>query len=121
MEAKELRISNLANVSLKSGNGRTLIKEINYTDLEKISTETGSYIYEPIPITEEWLIKAGFEKRDSEFIKGKIYESGKITVGFFKEGIETYFGPQEIFNIEHLHQLQNLYHSLTSQELTILP
>ena len=73
---------------------------------------------EPIPLTEEWLLKFGFNKR-------KIYfELGKLAISL--NGIEydngrTYFNSWTILEKqpEYVHQLQNLYFALTNEELII--
>jgi hypothetical protein len=77
----------------------------------------------PIPLTEEWLLKFGFEKRD-----GKYYLSRYL----IKEGISQFFDNGMSFrittsntesthaaSIKSVHQLQNLYFALTNTELTI--
>ena len=72
---------------------------------------------EPIPLTEEWLSKFGFEnafadKWDGmewmpcEFINGKLYYTPDMHHHASK-------------GIENVHQLQNLYFALTGEELTI--
>lgn len=76
--------------------------------------------YSGIPLTEEWLLRMGFKefhKRDWD-IGGQ--GNGQILT------ITTYFGKPivlihggEVINIEHVHQLQNLYFALTGEELEI--
>lgn len=76
----------------------------------------------PIPLTEEWLLKFGFKGRVDfkwiytgdkfgvHFIDGKMYGAIKdISNVFYRTSIE----------LIHVHQLQNLYHSLTNKELEI--
>ncbi len=76
----------------------------------------------PIPLTEEWLVKFGF-KRDStlygETRKLGCFNIGKLTNGYFIEGgVDS---NKTSINIQYVHQLQNLYFSLTNEELTINP
>lgn len=74
--------------------------------------------FKPIPITEEWLIKFGFYKSgDNCYRKGKLkYTTNQIEKG--KTGYGSYFMfGMEVININYIHQLQNLYHSLTGEEL----
>jgi hypothetical protein len=70
-------------------------------------------VVKPIPITEEWLLKLGFEFDDS------VYEAFKDE--FF---LDRYPNSKEIkfsgFVIKHVHQLQNVYHALTGKELEII-
>jgi len=69
----------------------------------------------PIPLSEEWLIRAGFEKySDKEFY---IYTSKENEVRFYKSDSDwnlAYF----ITETRYVHQLQNLYFWLTGEELT---
>ena len=68
-----------------------------------------------IPLSEEWLIRAGFEKySDKEFY---IYTSKENEVRFYKSDSDwnlAYF----ITETRYVHQLQNLYFWLTGEELT---
>ena len=70
--------------------------------------------YEPIPLTEEWLLKFGFKSKsygygDSEW---KQWNNGKITLNGFRETLSG-------VDCEYIHQLQNLYFALTGEELEI--
>lgn len=83
---------------------------------------------QPIPITEEWLVKLGFLKdneRDSFYID---IEDGfhRFDLMWFNNGVflksrynEENLGVQKIPYVQYLHQLQNLYFALTNEELTI--
>jgi hypothetical protein len=77
---------------------------------------------EPIPLTEEWLLKFGFEIDDSEWFKDddeivyqKTYKDYSICVS--NKGV-VYNGVYSQ-KIKHVHSLQNLYFALTGEELTI--
>jgi hypothetical protein len=73
---------------------------------------------EPIPLTEEMLLKCGFVK-DITSIKLSCnninlnirYDSNSIRIGF-----GDYY---RLKHIKYLHQLQNLYFALTNEELQI--
>ena len=114
MNANELRIGNLVYKSLKSGQGRTVINPIGCQDIVRIFEDIGSFNYAPIPITEDILLKCGFEY---DFISynlhfGIDWHNGVLR---FSQGKgKTIFLP-----CTHLHQLQNLYFALTQKELTI--
>ena len=109
MDAKELRIGN----------------NIEYcgTDFIVISemiglAEEDNNIFEPIPLTEEWLFKFGFQIDDKD--ECYIYDTVHL-VSLYK-GING--GYQRIINgyndgveLNHVHQLQNLYFALTGEEL----
>ena len=121
MQASELRIGNFVIKSLKSGNGRKIEAEIGHADIARIFEGTGSFNYEPIPITEEWLVRFGFEDDGPEWyflkVKDKLTSIG-YSYSIKREVIE--FCDIEI-TIEYVHQLQNLYFALTGTELTIKP
>lgn len=78
--------------------------------------ETGLPVFNPIPLTEEWLIKFGFEWNHGDWIINDV----RISECEENEG-ETVFKIQLSHSIEkqieHVHQLQNLYFSLTNEEL----
>lgn len=116
MQASELKIGNY--IYLKSKNR---IYEIS-TGYE-IDIGTDSEDFEPIPLTEEILLKCGFEKddiRDQDYyewyqkefpIIGVLCQSSDKTY-LFDENTDT-------LRIYYLHQLQNLTFALTGQELSI--
>lgn len=69
----------------------------------------------PIPLTEEWLLKFGFEKYEDipwTYIKGpiKINAGNHFTIFVFDRSINQDCIPK-------IHQLQNLYFALTGEEL----
>ena len=121
LTAEELRIGNYVLKSLKSGQGRKIIDKIGVQDLIRIREDIGCFNYECIPLTEEILLKCGFDFgiKLQDFVKGK-YQFVEIinTIdGYFSEEGILYYGL--ITKIKHLHQLQNLYFALTNQELKI--
>ena len=83
--------------------------------------------YEPIPLTQEILLKCGFEDEDGGFgrwlrldydIHNKnrhmLYKVGVERVEMCSRGVTTADAP-----LKHLHQLQNLYFALTRKELNV--
>ena len=84
---------------------------------------------EPIPLTEDWLLKMGFKKAsDNCYIKTYPNNCDFILFDWltpiavsngFKEGDYYYFFHRTAHTIRYVHQLQNLYFSLTGNELTI--
>lgn len=140
MKANELRIGNLIRFS-EDGTIFTIDsieekglsvqneKEIAWIDLEE---------FEPIPITEEWLLEVGFQIKDQLSVhKTKIYYISGIDVdyclyfadfrqdfGFYIEYTDSPFDKDLgvlypiTFGIKYVHQLQNLYFALTGEELT---
>ena len=75
--------------------------------------------FEPIPLTEEWLLRFGFELD----IEDDGYQKGKYKVSVSDEGclFFIYMGyyPEEIAEFKYVHQLQNLYFALTGKELIL--
>ena len=110
MKIQELRIGNYVNYF---GHPIT-IKEVEI-----------NVNFKAIPITEEWLLKFGFEKckmPDMYEIKPNIngcecfsfhsdYNSVTISDGFGNDYL--------VKNIQYIHQLQNLFYSITQKELQI--
>lgn len=131
MNAKELRIGNLINVG-----GCTIDTYQIYTPcvvnigmLKQIQEENKEQpdailsVWQPIPLTEEWMLKFGFEKYDD----GGELKGNDCFYGIKKTGIVIGLTPK--FNlsgykpakrIEYVHQLQNLYFALTGTELEII-
>jgi hypothetical protein len=82
--------------------------------------ESGLSHIEPIPLTEEWLLKLGLNKiaiwTFSLHLVGNlelIYYSGEKG---WSIGLKNY---SDFSNLKYVHQLQNLYFALTRKELTI--
>jgi hypothetical protein len=77
--------------------------------------------YNPIPITEEWLLKLGFVinriTKEENNIWRKNFEDGFFEL---EQIISFYFGsPLYAVDIKYVHQLQNLYIAITGEELEI--
>ena len=72
--------------------------------------------YEPIPLTEEWLVKFGFEKHGDWYCKPNYFEDLNVSLVHRKT---THGSADEITvkHPEHIHSLQNLYFALTGEEL----
>jgi len=77
----------------------------------------------PIPLTEEWLLKFGFQEIDKSIYRLEdVLTYGRITF-FANQGMLCELGQSSGYklgepDIKHVHQLQNLYFSLTGEELT---
>jgi len=93
--------------------------------------------YKPITLTEEWLLKFGFEISENAGIGGRYYEKNIDTfsikysiynridynaIYFILEGdgYYDYKGELDLKNsVQYVHQLQNVYFALTQTELTL--
>jgi hypothetical protein len=79
----------------------------------------------PIPLTEEWLVKFGFERSTKTFTDSaysvtfrRAKDGGWAIYDTSTDEGTNYLTPNLGF-CEHVHQLQNLYFALTGEELTI--
>jgi hypothetical protein len=123
MKESELRIGNLI-----FDNHREIVVDVDINILRSI-TNNNPCLYKPIPLTEEWLLKFGFEKLNTKMSDCFVFQKGLWRVAI-KDNIEkTYewvlwherISPPTwcLSRFEYLHQLQNLYFSLTGEELTV--
>lgn len=137
MKSTELRIGNIIKIK------NPILKDLIDEGFQKIYTDRTTVIYvgydylgviidnseveimlqdvEPIPLTEEWLLKFGFEKKPMYgkhnryfFIKNKLYYCQHDFYSFVYSN-----NSLEIKEPKYVHQLQNLYFALTGEELTL--
>ena len=71
--------------------------------------------FEPIPLTEEWLLKFGFVK----FIELQVYQLQGFEIAFEKGFFWYMLDTRGEIQVTYLHDLQNLYFAITKTELTI--
>ena len=139
IKANELRLGNLV---LFNGKQKKITpNDITYQEywLNRKGTNTNKpeETIQPIPLTEDWLLKFGFElnesieEDDDNFHYKALWLSipNKYTFEMSKfigddnrvredeKNIE--LGDNPLPHIKHVHQLQNLYFALTGEELTI--
>ena len=118
IEAKELRIGNLVNY-IYSQLDFSIISGLTY-EVPHIDEITGfEPLYdelEPIPITEEWLLKFGVKNGYLGPIR-RVYGLVNGSENDFELCFE--IGRLDFRTIKYVHQLQNLYFALTGQELTL--
>jgi hypothetical protein len=125
MEASELRIGNLVYVSDNETN--IIFKEITPINIHNLMHLTGwdkspiDIEFEPIPLTEEWLIKFGFTEEYRSKMHSTFYTEN-LSYYFWYENKRQYasFKGTDIV-CQYVHQLQNLYFALTGEELTLKP
>lgn len=128
MKAEELRIGNF--IGRRYG-ARLLENECDILDLKEILKKTSTVEFYPIPLTEEWLVKFGFEVvSDRQDMNRKWYKTFELKtpvlsisyyydINFWCFDYEIGYGNNEV-ELKHVHQLQNLYHSLVGKELAIV-
>lgn len=101
-----------------------LIHREDDKDLQNIHTKD----LNPIPLTEEILLKAGFEKKVTECKDFRVdithYQKDKHYVYLIPDGFEfeyeTGHGRVNLCKVKkYVHELQNLYFALTGEELKI--
>ena len=116
MKASDLRIGNLVYNVLKEV---ITVDSIRDAGVNGYSIET----IKPIPLTEEWLLKFGFDKYRTD--KAINYKKGLLRFTFANKGVfkgKNFLMIANIINyknINHVHQLQNLYFALTGEELKL--
>jgi hypothetical protein len=116
MKASELRLNNYV-----LEDGQVVLLSTNY-DLFKCLINVDRGIgFEPIPLTEEWLLKFGFEinrqtKEENNvwrcYSEEGFFEVEQIGTSFFLDDNHCY-GTK----IDYVHQLQNLFFALVKEEL----
>lgn len=137
MKASELRIGNLVDCPkpdfgteyggpLLNSFAKRKIRPLQLFDLSFIEEEE----YKPVPITKEWLIRFGFAEKaiagcDPTYFWIEEQESGQqfeldwdnvagIDLSYDGSNFSLWFP-----HIKYVHQLQNMYFSLTGKELTL--
>ena len=106
IKASELRLGNLV-YELTSGQFR----EVSQWDYEADSFD----LLEPIPLTEEWLLKFGFK----QWKDCKRWSSKTVLIYTNRTELFYYGKARTRICIEYVHQLQNLCFVLAGEELTL--
>lgn len=120
MKANELRIGNLVFLSWE--------KEPEYKGYRRYEfsfdlIHSVKHLH-PIPLTEEWLLKFGFQARYTIGHSAQYYiNENPVTHDWmlsilWLEGDDCPFYKNGHHKIKYVHQLQNLYFALTGEELT---
>lgn len=130
MKLEELRIGNYLEIDEDTGyfGQQCEIKSINGYDNEisvdcntfglRLRTDFGLNDLKPIPLTEEWLLRFGFEKCR---FRNTVYENKSIILDSRKCGYLLCDNSIENLQyIQYVHQLQNLYFALTGEELKLI-
>ncbi len=122
IKARELRIDNLVEHEGEFYKIHSIAKV--FPTLDTIRFGIGVIDWNninPIPLTEEWLLKMGFDLQyKSEMHSTYEIMNGKFTYYFWyndKRHYLSFLGINVVCN--YVHTLQNIIHSLTGEELTI--
>jgi hypothetical protein len=123
MKVEELRIGNL----LRDKVTKTELRVIKLTDQDIVTYVIDRSMFplqdgwgaEPIPLTEEWKLKFGFEKTEWDNFNSYrlIIGNNDYTIVLYSDG-NCEVGDIITCKIEYVHQLQNLYFALKGEELT---
>ena len=142
MNANEFRIGNLVIDNLTKEilvccgthcdtNGTNTKIDFSVINREKYHLPNG-WEAEPIAITEEWLLKFGFEKEKRNRFYS-YYLNNDDENEYSRQRIDYWFGEDNFcaaelcragvcfkrVKLKYVHQIQNLYFALTNEELTI--
>ena len=120
IKASELRIGNYLNVRLRTFSEfkKEKITASGIMDIHS-NKDKSSIEYQPIPLTEEILLKCGWVQEKSKYTS-KLGNSMFLLLDVFYDGEDFYLeclGVRK--HLTSLHYLQNLVHSLTNKELEI--
>jgi hypothetical protein len=127
MKASELRIGNYIKLMFNYEDYET----IQVTSDELVDVDKKRADYEPLPLTEDWLLKFGFEnidKGDNDYITYsdsnhdyylQIDVRRKDSKYTILDNTNYELISFSMVDIVYVHQLQNLYFALTGEELTI--
>lgn len=130
MKTQDLRIGNWINFPFHNEDvqiiGLPLLQNLKQgIQVKTLGTELCEPLekqFSPIPLTEEWLVRFGFEKRepDDDYNYWGILNF-TVLYGRTMDRDFSFFlnGYHNDCNIQYVHQLQNLYFALTGEELTL--
>lgn len=141
MKANELMIGDYIMTPLQKGTVIGKIEEIDTSfdapDVCHITCDVGGCRagfmlddnrgVKPIPITEELLLKSGFERKQGKgYASYEInpYDGHIIEIAFYDSGIDAFIrficGRCHLRSIRYFHELQNIVKVITNKELTII-
>ena len=129
MKATELRIGNLIEYKIEDKLDERKewweVSKVDFQDLTWLDSNPEDAYFRPIKITEEWLLKFGFEDITGvDYILHIDVDFKLILIpadAFYPQidkADDVGWGSISLNKIEYIHQLQNLYFTLTGEELT---
>jgi hypothetical protein len=125
LKSSELRIGNFLRAKKDYHNqfhGNGIVSSIEQTKFVILDHYPGKW-FEPIPLTEEWLLKFGFEFHTNANCQNFYYAKDAFICIRADEDFEwfRYYNGDFYHELKYVHQLQNLYFALTGEELTLNP
>jgi hypothetical protein len=108
MKVNELRIGNYI---LDGGD----VEEVTYRVIEMLVKNQAEF--DPIPLTEEWLVR--FDGRKTIVEDYPIYFVNPFDIEFYGYESVVLIGERAEVKVKYVHQLQNLYFALTGKELIL--
>ena len=129
MKATELRIGNLIEYKIEDELEERKewweVSKVDFQDLTWLDSNPEDDDFRPIKITEEWLLKFGFEDITGvDYILHIDVDFKLILIpadAFYPQidkADDVGWSSISLNKIEYIHQLQNLYFALTGEELT---
>jgi hypothetical protein len=123
MDAKGLRIGNIV-CNKSAENTESVVCGISNQGMIRFDYNIRSWYelrdIEPIPLTEEWLLKFGFENDRNGY---RLVDKYSLSISCDKDNkLHPCYGDRILLNavtLDYVHQLQNLYYALTGEELII--
>ncbi len=121
MDIRELRVGNWVDVKYVNGSSNLTRTQFNYDLLKYL------HLAEPIPLTPELLERCGFEKHknSNEFWSFYVTKNGiRLSMSHHTEksaGVVSgcFYWSDDYIEVNFLHTLQNIIHSLTGTELEV--
>lgn len=121
MKTNELRIGNKLIISDEIVTVTAIFSDtIHSTNENRNYAGFSLELYKGIPLTEEWLLKFGFYKNDENYyVKENQTSIDLIKILFDEFNFYAENRGVVLREIKYIHQLQNLYFTLTGEELKI--
>lgn len=116
MDKRELRIGNY----VYAGKNNFVCRFESFYGMTNFESKPDNY--SPIPLTEEWLLKFGFEKDDDVNQYWICSELNHLIYVYYEKSRSCFamiYNGSQFCVIQYVHQLQNLYFALTGEELEI--
>ena len=113
MEAKDLRIGNWFLGDCTEGK----FHQITANEILDFYDDPLDDYYQPIPLTEEWLLKFGAKKFNNALLIDRFRLIPRLEYSFYQvvcKETNSYFS-----KVEFVHEWQNLYFAMNGKELTL--